>query len=202
MQATADSGRAGHTSAATPAILGYSLLLGIPFAGGWLFYTAAVAEDGRERITEWLDPMLAGLTLTLHLLAIASLLILWPRLAPTAGRRVAAGALVTSQWAYVFGEILSNTITVGEPPRDVGSLVEIAAGVTVTLAVLGVALSSARGFVARGAPRVAKLLTIVAMGLAIGLAWWLSHPIDQAAPGAPRCVPGNPLYNAFHGPCP
>ena len=31
-----------------PSILVYSALLGIPFVGGWLGFTATVAEDGRE----------------------------------------------------------------------------------------------------------------------------------------------------------
>ncbi len=41
----------------TPSILVYSTLLGIPFIGSWLGFTATVAEDGREPVTEWLDQM-------------------------------------------------------------------------------------------------------------------------------------------------
>ncbi|HYZ46773.1 MAG TPA: hypothetical protein VE712_03835, partial [Actinomycetota bacterium] len=63
-----------------PPWLFLSLLLGVPFAGGWLFYTASVAEDGRTPITDWMDPFLAGATLTLHLVAITALLGLWPQL--------------------------------------------------------------------------------------------------------------------------
>src|ERR687894_1443665 len=53
-----------------PPWLFLSLLLGVPFAGGWLFYTASVAEDGRTPITDWMDPFLAGATPQPHLVAI------------------------------------------------------------------------------------------------------------------------------------
>lgn len=191
----------GQVQAHPPFFLAYSLLLGIVFAGGWFFYTAAVAEDGRTEITTWLDPFLAGATLSLHLVAIAVVMHLWARLPQSPSLRVASGAVVASQWIYVVGEVLSNTITIGEPPRDIGSLLEIGAGVVLTASVLALACGPVRAATMSKTPRVARWLTMVAVVAATGLGWWFTHPIPQSTSGAPACVEGNPLYNAFHGPC-
>jgi hypothetical protein len=67
-----------------------------------------------------MDPFLAGATLTLHLVAIAALLGLWPQLRSSRVTRKRAVSIVVSQWTYALGEVLSNTVTIGErPPTSV-----------------------------------------------------------------------------------
>ena len=185
----------------SPSILIYSALLGIPFVGGWLGFTATVAEDGREPVTEWLDPMLAGLTLVAILVAQLVLMSLWPRLSDSRFRIWISWGLIISEWSYIFGEVLSNTITIGEPPQDIGSLFEIGAGVLLLLCSISLGFIYAKGTDMADAPWGRAILSILATVLFIGLLWWLTHPIDQSQAGAPPCVPGNPLYNLFHGPC-
>ena len=107
-------------SSAAPLFLHYSLLLGIVFVGGWFFYTATVAEDGRSEITGWLDPFLAGATLTLHLLAIAALIQAWPRDSDAkrrlAGRRAGQRRPSSPRWPTLW------TPTCSRPPgRACGS---------------------------------------------------------------------------------
>ncbi|CAA9235066.1 MAG: hypothetical protein AVDCRST_MAG77-1221 [uncultured Chloroflexi bacterium] len=202
----AGGGRGARRGAPAGALstLIYSLLLGMPFVGSWLGYTATTAEDGRERITAWLDPMLAGLTLAAILVAQLALVVLWPRLPDTRPRRWILWGLIISQWSYTFGEVLSNTITLGEPPQDIGSLFEIGAGALLLLCSAGQAVLYATGAGRAAAPgsRAALALSLVAMVLFAGMLWWFTHPIDQSEAGAPPCVPGNPLYTLFHGPCP
>ena len=186
----------------SPSILVYSALLSIPFIGSWLGFTAMVAEDGREPITEWLDPMLAGLTLVAILAAQLVLMYLWPRLSGSRFTVWISWGLIISEWSYIFGEILSNTITIGEPPQDIGSLFEIGAGVLLFLCSIGLSVLYARGMDMADAPQARAILSTLAAVLFIGLLWWLTHPIDQGQAGAPPCVADNLLYNLFHGPCP
>ncbi len=181
-----------------PLILGYSLMLGLAYALAWLGFTAVRGQDGRMPITDWMDPMLAGATLAVALLAIVSLIALWGELPATRIRTAAAVALVVSEWTYIAGEILSNTITIGEPPRDIGSLLEITSGVLAVLGVITLALPLAAKARAQHRPATTAI-TIVAIVLAAGMGWWFAHPIDQGTPGAPDCVPGNLLYNVTHG---
>ena len=183
-------------------ILVYSALLGVPFVGGWLGFAATVAEDGREPVTEWLDPMLAGLTLAAILIAQLVLIYLWPRLSDSRFRIWISWGLIISEWSYIFGEVLSNTITIGEPPQDIGSLFEIGAGVLLFLCSIGLSVLYAGGTDMANAPRARAILSVLAAVLFIGILWWLTHPIDQSQAGASPCVPGNALYNLFHGPCP
>jgi hypothetical protein len=185
-----------------PTALVYSALLGVPFVGSWLGFTATVAEDGREPVTEWLDPMLAGLTLVAVLVAQLILMYLWPRLSDSRLRIWISWGLIISEWSYILGEVLSNTITIGEPPQDIGSLFEIGAGVLLFLCSISLTVLYARGTDMAGAPQARAILSILATVLFIGLLWWLTHPIDQSQAGAPPCVPGNPLYSLFHDPCP
>lgn len=139
-------------------------------------------------VTDWMDPLLAGATLGIVLLAIAAVIMLWDRIPATPVRTAGAAGLLAAQWMYVTGEILSNTITIGEPPADVGSLLEISAGAIAVLAVLALSFTLWH-----------KTILVVATVLAIGMGWWFSHPIDQSRPGTPECVPGNALYNVTHG---
>jgi len=179
-----------------PSLPGYSLALGLVFVCAWLGFTAVSARDGRMPVTDWLDPLLAGVTLLAILSGLAALLVLWPQLPETRSRRFAAGALISAQWTYIAGEILSNTLTIGEPPSDIGGLLEITAGVVAALGVLAIASAA---FGRARSQRLAGAMTVGAVVLAAGMAWWFTHPIDQSAPGAPACVPGNAVYNAAHG---
>ena len=88
-----------------------STLLGLPFALGLLVYSATVTLDGRAPITDWQDPMLAGLTLFSIVLVGLTVVVLWPRLGGGGAKGVVARALIGGQWSYTFGEILSNTIS-------------------------------------------------------------------------------------------
>jgi hypothetical protein len=179
-----------------PAALGYSLTLGLIFALAWLGYAAVRARDGRTPVTDWLDPLLAGATLGINLLAITVLIVVWPAVPTSTARATVAILLVTSQWIYVTGELLSNTITIGEPPGDVGGLLEIASGAMTGVGLLGLA------YVAIGngrRPGSTNAITALAVALAAATAWWFTHPIDQSTTGAPPCVPGNPLYNLTRG---
>jgi len=180
------------------ALLILSVLLGIVFGGGWLGYTASTAEDGRRVITDWLDPMLAGATITIFLLAQLTLVVGWEYVPGERLKRWSAVGLVLAGWVYIGGEVLSNTITIGEPPGDIGSILEIVAGmvVLVTAITLGLAAFSR---VTNGGGR--WLLGGMAVVFFIGMLWWFSHPVDQSRPGAPSCIPDNPLYNAFHRSC-
>lgn len=54
-----------------------SLLLGIPFLSAWLVFAAMTAKDGREPITDWFDPILAGLTLGLLCFSLRLFLLLY-----------------------------------------------------------------------------------------------------------------------------
>ena len=128
-------------------------------------------------------------------LAIMALLALWPGTRATPARTIAAILLVMSQWTYIAGEVLSNTITIGEPPGDVGGLLEIASGAISGTGLLGLAYLVIR----QGRRhRSTTAITIVAAILAAATVWWFVHPIDQSTPGAPPCAPGNPLYNLTH----
>ncbi|GIG70542.1 hypothetical protein [Phytomonospora endophytica] len=179
-----------------PPALGYSLALGLAVVCAWLGYTAVSARDGRTPVTDWLDPLLAAVTLLAILAAIAALIVLWTPLPGTATRRIAAGALLTAQWTYTAGEVVSNTLTIGEPPSDIGGLLEMAAGVIAiagVLAIAGATVNRARR------PRSLGAITVVAVLAAAGMAWWFTHPIDQSTPGTPACVPGNAVYNSVHG---
>jgi hypothetical protein len=179
-----------------PAALACSLVLGLVFAMAWLGYAAVRARDGRMPVTDWLDPLLAGATLGVNLLAITALLALWPGSPATPARTTVAILLVTSQWTYVTGEVLSNTITIGEPPGDIGGLLEIASGAISVTGLLGLAFLAFRD---GRRHRSTIAITILAVTLAAATVWWFTHPIDQRTAGAPPCVPGNPLYNVTHG---
>lgn len=179
-----------------PAALGYSLALGLIFAVAWLGYAAVRARDGRMPVTDWLDPLLAGATLGITLLAITALLVCWPATPATPARATVAILLVTSQWTYITGEVLSNTITIGEPPGDIGGLLEIVSGGISGAGLLGLtylAIDKGRR------RRSTTAITTLAIALAAATAWWFAHPIDQSTPGTPPCAPGNPLYNLTHG---
>ena len=191
-----------HGKGRPPGVLIYSLVLGLPFVGSWLGYTATVAEDGREPITTWLDPMLAGMTLAATLLVQLTLVVIWPYLSTERAKRWIAGGLIAGEWFYVFGEVLSNTITLGEPPQDIGSLFEIAAGIIVLVCAVSLIVLYTGDPEQRAPARSRTMLSGVAAILFIGLLWWFTHPIDQSQPGAVACIPGNVLYNVFHGPCP
>lgn len=116
-------------------------------------------------------------------------------------RHVIAALLAISQWAYIFGEILSNTITIGEPPEDIGSLFEIAAGVVVFLCAIAIIVSYIKHTRRDAARRSRSSIALVVLALVLfaGMMWWFTHPIDQSEPGAPDYIPGNPLYNFFRG---
>lgn len=192
----ADPSIANHPDAR--ALLVLSVLLGILFGGSWLGYTAATAEDGRRAITDWLDPMLAGATIGIFMLAQLALVVGWTYLPGERLKHWAAMALISASWVYIAGEVLSNTITVGEPPADIGSMLEIAAGIGVLVTVLTLSVAAFSKVVGDGRR---WLLGGTAMVLFVGMLWWFSHPIDQGQPGAPSCVAENPLYNAFHQSC-
>jgi hypothetical protein len=179
-----------------PAAMAYSLVLGLAFALAWLGYAAVRARDGRTPVTDWLDPLLAGATLGVNLLAIIALLALWPGIPATPARATVAILLVTSQWTYVTGEVLSNTITIGEPPGDVGGLLEIASGAISGAGLLGLTYLTFRD---GRRHRSTTAITILAATLAAATVWWFTHPIDQSTSGTPSCAPGNPLYNLTHG---
>lgn len=178
----------------------FSMILGSLFVVALLGYTAIAAEDGRMPITDWLDPMLAGLTL-LSILFIQVLLVFsWRQIENDHGKVFISRMMMISQWFYIFGEVLSNTITIGEPPRDIGSLFEIVGGVLAFLALIGLLFLLSRGK-KQSSTFFSKILVIVTLLLLIGMGWWFTHPIDQSKAGTPQCVPGNPIYNLFHGPC-
>ncbi|MEU6720335.1 hypothetical protein ABZ897_53540 [Nonomuraea sp. NPDC046802] len=183
------------TDSRRPLALGYSLLLGLAFAMAWLGFTAIRARDGRMPVTDWLDPMLAAGTLLGLLAALTALVLMWPHLRPGISRTLATVTLTWSPWLYIAGEVVSNTLTVGEPPADVGSLMEMTAG---GLGVLGALALAGALLTEGGSRRGARGVTVIALVLATGMGWWFTHPIDQSAPGAPACVPGNALYNAAH----
>ncbi len=174
-----------------------SLLLGLPLAGALLGYVAMKARDGRMPVTDWMDPMLAGLTLFSMLMVELVVIVLWQRLGEGLGKRWIARGLIISQWAYTLGEIVSNTITIGEPPEDIGSLFEIAAGSLFVFLVIGLVVIFYRQThmkPARGGFRLLVLATIAF----VGMGWWFAHPIDQSKPGAPDYIEGNGVYNWFH----
>lgn len=182
-----------------PQLFKLSLLLGFPFVAGWLSFTAMSAQDGREPVTDWLDPMLAGLTLLTILCVQVVLICVWSHLKDSPWKKWIAWSLMGSQWFYIFGETLSNTITIGEPPQDIGSLFEITAGAillltSVALIVLYLGSQTRNAQVKK--PNLA--LTLLALSLLVGMAWWFTHPIDQSKPGAPKYIPGNPVFNIFH----
>jgi hypothetical protein len=181
-----------------PSYFVLSLLLGIPFLCAWLGFTATMAKDGRSPVTDWLDPLLAGLTLLSILFVQLVWVILWPRLQHVPFKKGLALLLVISQWAYIFGEIVSNTITIGEPPQDIGSLFEIAAGAIAFLCSAAFALLYLVKQSNDGNGRRTLLLPVIALILFVGVLWWFTHPIDQSQPGAPENIPGNPVYNFFH----
>ena len=201
-RALTDVGGTMNGKGRPPSVLIYSLVLGLPFVGSWLGYTATVAEDGREPITTWLDPMLAGVTLAATLLVQLTLVVIWPYLSTKRAKWWIAGGLIASEWFYVFGEVLSNTITLGEPPQDIGSLFEISAGIIVLVCAVGLIVLYTGDPEQSATVRSRTMLNGVAAILFIGLLWWFTHPIDQSQPGAVSCIPGNVLYNVFHGPCP
>ncbi|WP_107656253.1 hypothetical protein [Nocardia suismassiliense] len=179
-----------------PTALGFSALLGGAFAATWFGYTAVRAEDGRNPITDWLDPLLAAATVTLLVGLHAVVVLLWSQLPTVRAKGIAAAALVAGQWLYIVGEVLSNTVTVGEPPHDIGSLFEITGGAIGLVATLALAIVWAgRSMSSRAIPAIGAIAAVAALGLV----WWLMHPIDQSRPGAPECIPGNPLYNLTHG---
>jgi hypothetical protein len=180
-----------------PSIHVYSALLGIPFVGGWLGIAATVAADGREPVIEWLDPMLAGLTLATILVAQLALMFLWPRLSDSRFRIWISWGLIISEWSYIFGEVLSNTMTIGEPPIDIGLLFEIGAGVLLFPCSIGLSVLYARATDIADASRARANLSVFATVFFIGLLWWLTHPIIQSQAGAPPCVPGNPLSTPY-----
>ncbi|WP_324717349.1 hypothetical protein U7230_03470 [Carboxydochorda subterranea] len=95
-----------------------------------------------------------------------------------------------------------NTVTVGEPPQDIGSLLEFFSGGLAFLVAVGLAFRFGRKFGFGRTSRWVPVLTGLAAVLAVGVLWWFTHPIDQSQPGAPGCIPGNVLYNLFHQPCP
>ncbi|MDQ0230906.1 hypothetical protein [Metabacillus malikii] len=178
----------------------FSFLLGIPFLIAWIGFTAVAAKDGREQITDWFDPMLAGLTLLAILAIQLVFMLLWPQLKDSYIKNGITFALTAAQWFYIFGEILSNTITIGEPPKDIGSLFEITAGVilffaSITLIGLYIKEQLKNHMKSLGA----RLLILLTIFLFFGMVWWFTHPIDQSEPGAPSYVEGNPIYNFFHG---
>ncbi|WP_454194065.1 hypothetical protein [Nocardia sp. Marseille-Q1738] len=179
-----------------PRMLGFSALAGAVFAAAWSGYAAVRAEDGRNPVTDWLDPMLAAATITLFVVLQALLILLWSQLPASRFSAAIAASSVAGQWMYVGGEVLSNTITIGQPPEDIGSLFEITGGFVALAA--GLALTVA--WVGRS-PRDRSTLAVgaIAVAAALGTVWWFTHAIDQGRPGAPDCVPGNPVYNITHG---
>ncbi|MEU2032166.1 hypothetical protein [Nocardia amamiensis] len=186
---------AQHARTAPP-VLGFSALAGTVFAGAWFGYAAVRAEDGRNPVTDWLDPMLAAATITLFVVLQAVVILLWSQLPAARFRGAIVAALIAGQWMYVVGEVVSNTITIGEPPEDIGSLFEITGGSAILAA--GLALTVAWfGRSPRG--RSTTAVGGIAVAAAVGMVWWFTHAIDQGQPGAPDCVPGNPVYNIVHG---
>jgi hypothetical protein len=185
-------------SARPPAVVGYSLVLGLAFTAALMGFAAVRARDGRMPIADWLDPLMAGATLLVMLGALAALVLAWPQLPATRLRTGSAVILIAAEWTYLAGEIISNAITVGEPPSDLGSLLEFAAGgaTVVGLIVIAAAVS---GPARRHHRTAAVTVTVVAAILTCAMIWWFTHPIDQSTPGTPGCIPGNALYNAFRG---
>ncbi|WP_232665849.1 hypothetical protein [Pseudonocardia sp. TRM90224] len=180
-----------------PAAVTYSLVLGSTFALSWLGFAAVRARDGRSPVTDWLDPLLAGATLGVNLLAVVALIVCWPAIAAGRTRSAVAILMVTALWTYITGELLSNTITIGEPPGDIGGLLEISSGAMTGAGLLGlVHLEFGRR---RRRPRSTIAITALAATLAVATAWWFTHPIDQRESGTPVCVPGNALFNVTHG---
>lgn len=175
-----------------------SLLLGVPFLSAWIGFAAMAAKDGREPVTDWLDPMLAGLTLTVILFVQLVFLIVWPHIKDSRLKKGLQFSFMISQWFYIFGEILSNTITIGEPPQDIGSIFEIASGVILLLSSIVLISVYKKVQFADVKKRGLTLLLLLAISLFLGMAWWFIHPIDQSKPGAPEYISGNPVYNFFH----
>jgi hypothetical protein len=176
----------------------FSLLLGVPFLTAWLGFAAMSAKDGREAVTDWLDPMLAGITLLSILFVEIVLLVIWSHINNERLKKRLVWFLMISQWFYIFGEILSNTITIGEPPQDIGSLFEITSGVIVFLSSIGLILVFLKSQLSKEEKRKSNILLILAIVLYVGMVWWFTHPIDQSQPGTPKYIHGNPLYNFFH----
>ncbi|WP_040774794.1 hypothetical protein [Nocardia pneumoniae] len=187
---------AARPARATPQALGFSALTGTVFAAAWFGYAAVRAEDGRNPVTDWLDPMLAAATITLFVVLQAVVILLWSQLPVGRFRGAIAAGLVAGQWMYVVGEVLSNTITIGQPPEDIGSLFEITGGFVTLAASLALTVAWA-GRSPRG--RSTFAVGGIAVAAALGTVWWFTHAIDQGQPGAPDCVPGNPVYNITHG---
>lgn len=177
-----------------------SMILGSLFLVALLGYTAIVAKDGRMPVTDWLDPMLAGLTLLSILFIQVLLVMVWKYVNYPKLKVLFGNMLMFGQWAYIFGEVLSNTISIGEPPKDIGSLFEISGGALAFLVVLGMAILYIRSR-NKSQKKVTIAFVFLTIFLFIGIIWWFTHPIDQSQPGAPQCIKGNPIYNLFHGPC-
>lgn len=118
----------------------------------------------------------------------AILLVHWPATPATPTRTTVTILLITAQWTYITGEVLSNTITIGEPPGDIGGLLEIVSGGMSGAGLLGLTYLT----ISKSRRRSTTAITT----LAAATAWWFTHPIDQSTP---PCVPGNPLYNLTHG---
>lgn len=175
-----------------------SLMLGVPFLSAWLGFTAMAAKDGREPITDWFDPLLAGLTLLSILFVQIIFVVVWPHIRNSLMKRGLTWALMVSQWFYIFGEILSNTITVGEPPQDLGSLFEIASGVIVFLSSISLITIYIQQHLTTIERKSRYSLVILSFFLFVGMVWWFTHPIDQSQPGTPENIIGNPVYNFFH----
>src|SRR5690606_10999751 len=83
-----------------PAVVGYSLVLGLAFVAVLMGFTAVRARDGRMPVTDWLDPLIAGVTLLAVLGALAALVVVWGHL-PTRLRAAAAAVLIGAEWTYV-----------------------------------------------------------------------------------------------------
>jgi hypothetical protein len=175
-----------------------SLLLGVPFLSAWLGFTAMAAKDGRQPVTDWLDPLLAGLTLLTILVVQTIFLMVWSQIKDSFFKNGLTWALMISQWFYIFGEILSNTITIGEPPQDIGSLFEISSGVIVFLSSLCLIATFINGQITSMQRQSRKALIVLSMLLFVGMSWWFTHPIDQSKPGSPNHISGNHIYNFFH----
>jgi zinc transporter ZupT len=98
---------------------------------------------------------------------------------------------------FILGEILSNTITIGEPPKVIGSLLEMTGGFLAFISILILATN----FVKKMNNRENSFLFTLSLLLFLGMIWWFTHPIDQSLPIAPSCIKDNIVYNLFHGPC-
>jgi hypothetical protein len=71
------------------------------FLIAFLGYTAIMAKDGRNPVTDWLDPMLAGLTILGILFIQLVLMIVWDHIDNLLVKLLIGRGLLASQWFYI-----------------------------------------------------------------------------------------------------